>query len=34
MMPDEIPFFIVRKTNNYSNEYRDFKINKDNILIW
>ena len=35
LMPDEIPCFLVRKSNQSSaNGYRDFKINKDNILLW
>ena len=35
LMLDEIPCFLVRKSNQSSaNGYRDFKINKDNILLW
>ena len=35
MMPDKIPCFLVRKSNQSSvNGYRNFKVNKENILLW
>ena len=35
LMHDEIPCFLAQKSNQSSvNGYRDFKINKDNILLW
>lgn len=35
MLPQEIPYFIVRKPNKASpTGYKDFKINKDHILQW
>ena len=34
MMTNNVPCLIFHKPNKSPNGYRDFKINKDKIMIW